>query len=165
MFVYVVIALCFSNGASIGECHFVGNDGLGNFKPYNQYVFFGDTVLKWQDIYIYIEETAKASLYPFSLQYLSSPSVIPVHSLLQPFLKATYWLSTYYMSIQFIPVLLHRLWTNLYPCQSWIQVFFFLFSLYPLPRLLSWLLISITWSVFSLLIPFTHSSILVYTHL
>ncbi len=70
----------------------------------------------------------KASLWPiwdspFSPQHLSNPPVIPIHTLIQPFLKATYCLSTHDVSAQPIPVVHHCLWTNIYPHQSWIYSF------------------------------------------
>ena len=68
--------------------------------------------------------------------------------------KATYWLSTYYVSIQSIPIIHDSVSESIstYVCPE----SNFLTSLYPFPRFLSWLLISKTWSMFPLLIPFTH---------
>lgn len=88
---------------------------------------------------------------PFFYSYLSNPSLIPIHPLIQPF-KATCWLSTHYISNQPILVIHHSV--NQYLLMSVLNLKFS--SLYPLLYVLSSQLISITWSMFPLLIPLTH---------
>ena len=89
------------------------------------------------------------------IQYLSIPPVIPIHTLIQPSFKAIYWLSTYCVSPQRILIIHHSVSEQI--SMSVLNLSFS--SLYPFPRILSWLLISKTWSMFPLLIPFTHLKI------
>lgn len=105
------------------------------------------------------EEIARDQLMTYLRQFLLSPTLIhptyhPYPQSIQPSFKATYRLSTYYMSTQPIPSIHHSVSE---PISTYIFPESKFYSLYPLPCVLFWILISITWSMFPLLIPFnTH---------